>query len=359
MTDKISEKISRWVRPEVRALKSYPVPDSRGLIKLDAMENPYGWPESLKPAWLEALRAVNLNRYPDPAAHALKARLRDALAIPPGADILLGNGSDEIIQIVLLALAQPGAQALAPTPTFVMYQQIAVAVGMEFVGVPLAADFALDRVAMLKAIRSFNPAAIFLSYPNNPTGNLFEPSDIEAVLEVAPGLVVIDEAYHAFAEASFIDQLPHHPNLVVMRTLSKQGMAGLRLGVLAGGPAWLAEFDKLRLPYNVGSLAQASVEFALAHQEAFDAQCREIRDERARLYLGLSRLPGVQVWPSRANFILFRVRDAGTVHAHLRRAGVLIKNLHGAGGALAGCLRVTVGTPEENAAFLAALGAIL
>jgi histidinol-phosphate aminotransferase len=359
MPDSISGKIVRWVRPEVRALRSYHVPDSRGLIKLDAMENPYSWPESLKPAWLETLRAVELNRYPDPAAHALKARLRDALVIPPGADILLGNGSDELIQIILLALAQPGAQALAPTPTFSMYQQIAVAVGMEFVGVPLKADFTLDREATLKAMKAYNPAAVFLSYPNNPTGNLFDAADIESILEAAPAVVVLDEAYHAFAEASFMERLARYPNLLVMRTLSKQGMAGLRVGILAGGPAWLTEFDKLRLPYNVGSLAQASVEFALAHAGAFDAQCREVREERAKLYLDLSRLPGVQVWPSRANFILFRVRDAQTVHAHLRRAGVLIKNLNAAGGTLAGCLRVTVGTPRENAAFLTALGAIL
>jgi histidinol-phosphate aminotransferase len=359
MTDEVAKKVARWVRPEVRALTSYHVPDARGLIKLDAMENPHGWPESLKPAWLDALRAVDLNRYPDPGAQALKARLRESLGIPPGADLLLGNGSDELIQIMLLALAQPGAQTLAPTPTFVMYQQIALAVGMEFVGVPLAADFALDRAAMAKAIKTYNPAAIFLSYPNNPTGNLFDATDVEALLREAPGLVVLDEAYHAFAEASFMDRLARYPNLLVMRTLSKQGMAGLRVGVLVGSPAWLTEFDKLRLPYNVGSLAQASVEFALAHRDAFDAQCREIRDERGKLYLDLSRLPGVQVWPSRANFILFRVRDANTVHARLRKAGILIKNLHAAGGALAGCLRVTVGTPAENAAFLAALGAIL
>jgi len=359
MADQISEKIARWVRPEVRALERYHVPDSRGLIKLDAMENPYSWPEAIKPAWLEALRAVDLNRYPDPGARALKARLRESLAIPAGAEILLGNGSDELIQIILMALAQPGAKALAPVPTFVMYQQIAVAVGMEFVGVPLAPDFALDRAAMLNAIKTHNPSAIFLSYPNNPTGNLFEPADVEAVLEAAPGLVVLDEAYHAFAEASFMDRLAHYPNLAVMRTLSKQGMAGLRVGILVGSRAWLAEFDKLRLPYNVGSLAQASVEFALTQVDAFDAQCREICDERGKLYLGLSRLPGVQVWPSRANFILFRVRDAQTVHAHLRKAGVLIKNLNVAGGVLAGCLRVTVGTPDENTAFLDALSAIL
>lgn len=361
MTDDISKRIAKLVRPEIRTLKGYHVPDSRGLIKLDAMENPYPWPEALKPAWLERLRAESLNRYPDPTAQALKTSLRGALAIPADSEILLGNGSDELIQIVLLALAQPGAQVLAPIPTFVMYRQIAMAVGMGFVGVPLKADFALDRAAMLDAIATHQPAAIFLAYPNNPTGNLFDPADIEAILQATPGLVVIDEAYHAFAETSFMDRLSDYANLLVMRTLSKQGMAGLRLGVLAGPPGWLDEFDKVRLPYNVGNLTQASVEFALAHADAFDAQCREIRGERDKLYAALSRLPGIDVWPSRANFILFRIRGrpAGQIHGGLRRAGVLVKNLDSAGGVLSGCLRVTVGSPSENTAFLAALGAVL
>lgn len=359
MTDDTSERLARLIRPEIRALKSYPVPDSRGLIKLDAMENPYPWPETLKPAWLEQLRAVGLNRYPDPSARMLKARLRESLAIPVDADVLLGNGSDELIQIVLLTLARPGARVLAPTPTFVMYQQIAVAVGTGFVGVPLRGDFALDRAAMLDAIEAYQPAAVFLSYPNNPTGNLFEPADIEAVLKSTPGLVVMDEAYHAFAGATFMDRLAQYPNLLVMRTLSKQGMAGLRLGVLAGHPAWLEQFDKVRLPYNVGSLTQASVEFALAHVDAFERQCREIRAEREKLYAALRLLPEIEAWPSRANFVLFRLRHAARVYERLRQAGVLIKNLDPAGGMLAGCLRVTVGTASENAAFLAALSEIL
>jgi histidinol-phosphate aminotransferase len=353
------ELIQRLVRPEIRALGRYHVPDARGVIKLDAMENPYPWPESLERAWLERLRTVELNRYPDPRAEELKARLRQALAVPPGAELLLGNGSDELIQLILLALARPGATAMAPVPTFVMYRQIALAVGMEFAGVPLAADFALDREGFLAALASRRPAVVFVSWPNNPTGNLFERADVEAVIAAAPGLVVLDEAYHAFAGATFMDRLAVHPNLLVMRTFSKQGMAGLRLGVLAGAPAWLDVLERVRLPYNINSLTQASAAFALEHAHAFSAQCRAIVAERARLHEALARLPGVDVWPSRTNFLLFRVSGrAGEVHAGLRAAGVLVKNLDD-GGALAGCLRVTVGTPSENDAFLTALAGLL
>ncbi|MFL6624280.1 MAG: histidinol-phosphate transaminase [Sulfurifustis sp.] len=353
----IDDILRRLIRPEVQALKSYHVPDARGLIKLDAMESPYPWPESLKPAWLERLRALDVNRYPDPSARQLKARLREALAVPAAADILLGNGSDELIQMIVMALARPDAVVLAPVPTFVMYEQIAIACGVRFVGVPLAADFGLDRAAMLAAVAAHRPAVIFLSYPNNPTGNLFDARAMEALLEASPGLVVVDEAYHAFARASFMDRLARYPNLLVMRTLSKQGLAGLRLGILIGAPAALGEFDKVRLPYNINSLTQASAEFALAQDETFAGQCREITGERERLYEALRQVPGVEAWPSRTNFLLFRVSGgrAAEVHAALRDDGILIKNLDGAGGVLRGCLRVTVGTPDENRAFLAAL----
>src|SRR5581483_4454342 len=280
----IDDKVAALIRPEVRALKAYHVPDAAGLIKLDAMENPYGWPEELKPAWLEALRGVALNRYPDPAARALKQRLHASLGVPRGAELLLGNGSDELIQIIALALARPGAVVLAPTPTFVMYQLIAAAAGMRFVGVPLKNDFSLDLPAMRAAINQHRPAVVFLAYPNNPTGNLFAPEDVEAIVAAAPGVVVVDEAYHAFAEASFVDRLARHDNLLVLRTLSKQGLAGLRLGVLAGAPAWLAEFDKVRLPYNINSLTQASAAFALQHWPAFERQARDIRAGREALY---------------------------------------------------------------------------
>jgi histidinol-phosphate aminotransferase len=356
MTGQITKRVEQLIRPEIRALKAYHVPDARGLIKLDAMENPYTWPEELKQAWLETLRDVPINRYPDPSARALRAALKTALAVPAGMEVLLGNGSDELIQLVLLGVARPGAVVLAPTPTFVMYEMIATFVGLRFVGVPLAADFGLDLAALRAAIKEHRPAAVFLAYPNNPTGNLFDDQAIETLLRESPGLVVVDEAYHAFAQQSYMDRLGSFDNLLVMRTLSKQGLAGLRLGILAGDPAWLAEFDKLRLPYNVNSLTQASAGFALKHKDVLDEQAARLRAERLRLSRELAALSGVQVWPSAANFILFRTaKPADTVFAALCQQGVLIKNLSGAGGVLANCLRVTVGTPDENSAFLAAL----
>ena len=291
---KDNDLITRLIRPEVRALKAYHVPDASGLIKLDAMENPYAWPAALKQEWLEVLRDVPINRYPDPAAQALRAQLKQSLAVPAGMEALLGNGSDELIQLILLGVARPGAVVLAPTPTFVMYEMIATFVGMQFVGVPLAADFGLDLAAMRAAIRQHRPAAVFLAYPNNPTGNLFDEQAIETLLRESPGLVVVDEAYHAFAQQSFMQRLGQFDNLLVMRTLSKQGLAGLRLGILAGEPAWLAEFDKLRLPYNINSLTQASAGFALQHKDVLDEQAARLRAERARLLRELAALPGVQ-----------------------------------------------------------------
>lgn len=361
MPDSIEQRLTNWVRPEIRALSAYRVPDATGLIKLDAMENPYGWPEDMKRAWLDALCDATLNRYPPPDAPQLKQALRVALDVPSGMDILLGNGSDELIQIVALALAGTDRAVLAPVPTFVMYDMIATFAGMRFVGVPLKDGFALDRDAMLAAIEREQPAVVFLAYPNNPTGNLFAPADIEAVLRTAPGLVVVDEAYYAFARESFLARLPEFPNLLVMRTLSKQGLAGLRLGMLMGDPRWLAEFDKLRLPYNINILTQLSAAFALANPHVLAAQAAAIRAERARLHDALAACDGVTVWPSAANFLLFRPARpaAGVAHAALRQAGVLIKNLDPQGGMLAGCLRVTVGTPTENDTFLAALKLIL
>lgn len=354
MKDK--DVITRLIRPEIRALKAYHVPEAGGFIKLDAMENPYSWPESLKQEWLKRLHDVAINRYPDPSASVLRAKLKETLAVPAGMELMLGNGSDELIQLILMGVARPEAVVLAPQPTFVMYEMIATFVGMKFVGVPLGRDFALDLEAMRAALRRHRPAVVFLAYPNNPSGNLFDAAAIETLLQEAPGLVVVDEAYHAFAQHTFMDRLGRYDNLLVMRTLSKQGLAGLRLGMLAGDPAWLAEFDKLRLPYNINSLTQASAGFALEHKAVLDEQAARLRADREALYQALAAMPGVQVWPSAANFLLFRTATpADRVFARLREQRVLIKNLAGAGGVLAGCLRVTVGTPDENAAFLAAL----
>ena len=359
MIDMIQKKVDALIRPEIRALKAYHVTNAAGLIKLDAMENPYSWPDNIRLAWLDALRQVTLNRYPDPDACRLRERLCAALGVPEEMELLLGNGSDELIQIILIAVSRPEAVVLAPTPTFVMYEMIATFTGMKFVGVPLTEDFTLDMPLLIKAMATHKPTVIFLSYPNNPTANLFAREDILRVIEQAPGLVVVDEAYHAFAGESFMDQLGQHNNLLIMRTFSKQGLAGLRLGVLAGPRYWLAEFNKVRLPYNIGTLTQASAEFVLAHLVLLDEQAGIIRAEREKLLKSLGRLKSVQVWASQANFILFRILngDADQAFEGLRSRGVLVKNMNAAGGLLRNCLRVTVGTPEENAFFLKALEA--
>lgn len=353
----MNAKVQRWIRPEIRELSAYHVAPARGFIKLDAMENPYAWPPAVQKEWLEQLPAAALNRYPDPQATALKARVRAVMGIPESADVILGNGSDELIQIIAMAVAGAGRVMLAPEPTFVMYRMIASFTSMRFVGVPLRDDFALDGAAMLQAVDRHQPAVVFLAYPNNPTGNLFDRATVDAIIARSPGLVVIDEAYHAFAGASYMSELPRADNVVVMRTLSKMGLAGLRLGLLAGPPAWLREFEKIRLPYNINVLTQVSAEFALRHHDIFDAQTAEICAERAALFSALRQLPGVHAYPSQANFILFRAPTgrATALFEGLKQRGVLIKNLHRDGSPLADCLRVTVGTPDENQQFLAAL----
>lgn len=355
----INDKVERLIRPEVRQSTAYSVPDSAGFIKLDAMENPYRWPPEVIDRWLEVLRDVPLNRYPDPGAPQLKRRLREAMAIPPSMGVLLGNGSDELIQILLMALAQPESRVLAPTPTFVMYEIIAKAVGMDFIPVPLGADFALDTPALCAAIEEHRPAVTFLACPNNPTGNVFAADDVEALIRHSDGLVVIDEAYFAFTDVTFLEHLERYDNLLVLRTLSKLGLAGLRLGFLVGNRRWLNEFDKLRLPYNINSLTQASAEFALTNRGLLDEQVTCIRAEREQLFLALDSIPGIRAWPSETNFILFQLKRNNAQHVWntLYSSGVLVKNLDSAGDALQGCLRVTVGTPAENRAFLNALRA--
>ena len=348
------------VRPEILRLAAYHVPDARGMVKLDAMENPYRLPTELAQALGEILAGSALNRYPDPRADELKTVLRQAFAIPAELEILLGNGSDELIQILALALARPGATLLSVEPSFVMYRLIAEFCGMRYVGVSLTPEFALDEAAMLQAIAAHEPALVFLAYPNNPTGNAFDRGAIERIIHATPGLVVVDEAYHAFAGGlSFLDDVPRHDNLLVMRTVSKLGLAGLRLGYLAAAPAWIAEFDKVRLPYNVGVLTQQAARFALQNLTVLEHQAACIVAERARLAQALRVLAEVQVYDSVANFLLLRLRRAASVFEGLKRRGVLVKNLHGAHPLLADCLRVTVGTPDENALFLDALKAEL
>lgn len=345
----------RLIRQELLALHAYHVPSSAGMIKLDAMENPYQLPPSLRDSLARLVANAEVNRYPDASAHQLKQSIRSVIDLPLGMDVMLGNGSDEIIQILAMAVAKPGAVLLSVEPSFVMYKMIATFTGMTYVGVPLTEDFALDVSATLSAIKAHQPALVFLAYPNNPTGNSFDAEAIKAIIEAAPGLVVVDEAYYAFASDSFIPLLGIYDNLLVMRTFSKLGMAGLRLGFLAGSAAWLSQLEKLRLPYNVGVLPQLVAETMLAHHEVLLQQAEQIKSDRQWLFERLVGTVDVRAYPSEANFILFRVSRATQVFEGLKQRGVLIKNLNGGHPALTDCLRVTVGTPEQNERFIAAL----
>lgn len=347
------------IRADIRAMRPYHVADASGLIKLDAMENPYRLSEPLARELGARLAGVALNRYPPADPESLKAKLARSIALPAGQRLMLGNGSDELIHLVILACARPGSTVLAPLPGFVMYQLSAQFDGSRFVGVPLTADFRLDRAATLAAIAEHRPGVIFLAHPNNPTGNLFQRSAIEAILEAAPGLVVLDEAYLPFAQDTWLPALPARPNMLVLRTLSKLGLAGARLGYLCGHPAWIDEFEKVRPPYNVNALTLAAVDLLLDHLDEFDEQAARIRAERARLLAALRTMPGVTAFDSAANFILLRVADADRVFAGLKARGILIKNVSRMHALLAGCLRTTVGTAAENDAFLAALAASL
>ena len=277
----MSKSPDQVIRPEILALSAYHVPPAGGMVKLDAMENPYSLPAELREEIAQLVSDAPFNRYPDASAAVLKAALRDALSIPAGMDIMLGNGSDEIIQIIALACARPGAVLMSVEPAFVMFRMIAAFAGMDYAGVPLNADFSLDLEAMLEAIERRQPAVIFIAYPNNPTGNLFDSNAISRIIEAAPGLVVMDEAYHAFADASFMANLPRYPNLLVMRTLSKLGLAGLRLGLLAARPEWITQLEKLRLPYNVGIATQLIAEKVLQHLDVLLQQAAAIKRERA------------------------------------------------------------------------------
>jgi histidinol-phosphate aminotransferase len=352
--------VQQLVREEIRALRAYPVEPSKGLVKLDAMENPYRLPAELARQMGERLAAVAVNRYPDPAAPELKRAVREAMRIPESLGILLGNGSDEILQIVSLALARPGATVLAPEPSFVVYRLAAVAAGMRYVGTPLRADFTLDADAFLGAIARERPALTWIAYPNNPTGNLFPRETILAAIDASPGLIALDEAYFPFAGgASLVDEVGKRPNLVVVRTFSKLGLAGLRLGVAIAPAAWIAELEKLRMPYNVNVLSAAAAELLLAHPEVFRRQTEAIVSERGALARALAALRGVRVFPSAANFLLARVPDAPRAFEGLKHRGILVRNFHGSHPLLDHCLRLTVGTPEENARLIDALAATL
>jgi histidinol-phosphate aminotransferase len=346
------------IRQDVQSMHAYAIQDSVGMVKLDAMENPHRLPAELQKALGERLGALALNRYPDGRVNDLRAALAEHAGMPEGFDIMLGNGSDELISLLAMACDVPGASILGPLPGFVMYAMSAQLQGLAFHGVPLTVDFELDEAAMLAAIAEHKPSIVYLAYPNNPTGNLWNDDTIEKIVlaqGAQGGLVVMDEAYQPFASKSYMDRITRHAHVLLMRTLSKFGLAGVRLGYMVGPKALVAEIDKVRPPYNISVLNYECALFALEHAEVFAAQAKDLREQRARLLKKLAALPGVQPFPSEANMVLARVPDAAKTFDGLKAHKVLIKNVSKMHPLLANCLRLTVGTATENDQLLAAL----
>jgi len=355
-------RINRVIRQDVKSMHAYAIQDSAGLVKLDAMENPFRLPENLQRALGERLGRVALNRYPVGCVADVIAALSAYVKLPAGCKLMLGNGSDELISLLALACDVPGATILAPLPGFVMYEMSARLQGLKFVGVPTTANFELDEAAMLAAIETHRPAITYIAYPNNPTANLFDELIVERIVAAVGrqgGFVVFDEAYQPFSSRSWMNKVAQHDHVLVMRTLSKFGLAGVRLGYMVGAAALIDEVDKVRPPYNVSALNCEATLFALEHADEFAAQAEVLRAERAKLLKALATLPGVTPFPSEANMILVRVPDSKQAFEGMRARGVLVKNIAGLHPLLANCLRLTVGTPEENVLMIEALKASL
>ncbi len=346
--------IKPLVKKEVAALKPYEVEDFTGIrVKLDAMENPYTLPLEVRAELARELADVQVNRYPDPSAKALRAAIGEYMGVSPE-KLLLGNGSDEIIGMIISAFGGSPGLIAHPTPTFSMYGIIARSLGQEVLELPLTDDFSLDFDGTLRLLQGSRPKVIFIAYPNNPTGNLLDPDKVRRLIEGSGAIVVVDEAYYSFSGETFMGMIDECPNLIVLRTLSKFGMAGIRVGVMAAGRDALAEVNKVRLPYNMNSLSQVAAEIILRHRAVIDGQVGLIVKERERLYNALSAMPGVTAYPSRTNFVLFRVAGATEIFEALKARGILIRSLDSP-GPLRDCLRVTVGTPEENEEFISNL----
>ncbi len=362
----LDQRLKKTIRQDIRSMHAYLIQSSAGLVKLDAMENPFRLPEPLQHELGARLGRVAINRYPVACVADVISALSAHVNLPAGCKLMLGNGSDELISLLALACDVPGATVLAPLPGFVMYEMSAKLQGLKFVGVPTTARFELDEAAMLDAIETHRPAITYLAYPNNPTANLFDDRVVERIVAAVgrqDGLVVFDEAYQPFSSRSWMDRLRDtpaaHEHVLVMRTLSKFGLAGVRLGYLVGAAALIDEVDKVRPPYNVSALNAEATLFALEHADEFARQARVLCAERAKLLQALKELPGVEPFPSEANMILVRVPDSKRSFEGMRARGVLVKNIEGLHPLLTNCLRLTVGTPEENTLMMAALKASL
>lgn len=350
----------KLIRDDIKAMSAYQIADiPEGFAKLDSMESPYhpfANNDTLRRQWIEQLAAAPIHLYPNPASSGLQDILRQTFGIADNAAIALGNGSDELIQFLTMLTAKPDAVMLTTEPSFVMYRHNAALYGMKHIGVPLNEDFTLNLPAMLEAVRTHRPALTFLAYPNNPTGVCFKREEIEALIEASDGIVVVDEAYGAFNGDSFLKQAGSIPNLIVMRTISKIGFAGLRIGYAAGTPEIIGELQKILPPYNMNQLSLATAKLALQHySDTVAATIAELKNERERMFAELQSIRRLNAFQSQANFITIRVPDADTLYQTLKDNRILVKKLHGSHPLLAQCIRITIGSPVQNNAVLAVI----
>jgi histidinol-phosphate aminotransferase len=361
MKVELSSRVARTIRQDVTSSAGYAIQPSAGMVKLDAMENPFALPPALQRALGERLGAVAINRYPINKGE-VAAALAQHFEVPAGCQAIVGNGSDELIDLLSVACDVPGATVLAPLPGFVMYEMSARLRGLKFVGVPLTSSFELDERAMLAAIEQHRPALTYIAYPNNPTGNLFDDAVIERIVQAIgaqEGLVVFDEAYQPFSSRTWMARIALHDHVLVLRTLSKFGLAGVRIGYLAGSAALVEQVDKVSPPYNISALNAAATLFALEHAEVFAEQAAVLTRERERLQAVLRAIDGVTAFPSEANMILVRVPDSKRAFEGMKARRVLVKHIASLHPLLANCLRLTVGTPQENQLMVEALKASL
>jgi histidinol-phosphate aminotransferase len=350
--------LSTLIKKELREQEGYRVDVIPYRTRMDANESPFSLPPLLKRKLFKEMKNIALNRYPEPGAPLIRKRFAEHYGIADDM-IMIGNGSDELIQILCSALVNSSSSIMVPIPTFVMYRIIATNTGHTIAEVPLNASFDLDLQTMLTRIATDTPVLTFLSYPNSPTSNCFSQESVKAIIEASRGIVVVDEAYGSFAGKTFLPLLKKYDNLVILKTLSKVGLAAMRIGFLIASPPLVHELDKVRLPYNINALSQVAAGFYLDHIDIFSDQTREIVASREELLSALGEIEAVHPYPSDANFIFFSCDfDTDNIYSLLIREGILIKNLNSP-GVLKNCMRVTVGNREENQELIKALKKIL
>lgn len=344
------------IKTRVRELRPYSLSPARARVKLNQNENPWDAPQEIKQETLRRISDRAWSRYPDFVPQHLHARLGEFSGwMPEG--IIAGNGSNELIQALLMVTVGEGRRVLISEPTFALYRQITTVLGGEVVSVPLTPELTYDIKALRIALKSARPDVMIICSPNNPTGCVMDRHDLVSLLEAARGLVVVDEAYFEFSEQTALTLLEQHPNLVVLRTFSKaMAMAALRFGYLLAAPELVREISKSVLPYNLNVISQTAAEVAIEMYESkLKPLVRSICAERDRLYGELTSIPGLAPVHSRANFMVVHSQvEPRRVFSELLKRDILVRDVSSY-PLLQDYFRISVGTFAENDLLLAAL----